>query len=308
MNRVAIIGATGVVGRGLLESCIVHQTECYVLVRKDSHRRSQIPENSLIHLVDCDLNEMQTLNVEGLPKMDAFFFLAWQGTFGADVRNDFPTQIKNIGYAIDAVHLAKRLGCETFVGVGSQAEYGRVEGIIHADTPCNPENGYGMAKLCAGQMTRIECQKNGLRYEWARIFSVYGPCDGENTMVSYAIQSCLNGEQPGFTKAEQKWDYLYSEDAGEALYQIAEHGVDGKVYPLGSGKSRPLREYIEILCKMTNPDIIPEFGRIPYANKQVMYLQADITELTRDTGFVPKYSFEEGIQKTIEWEKHNRHV
>ena len=47
-------------------------------------------------------------------------------------------------------------------------------------------------------------------------------------------------------------------------------------------------------------------GEIPYAPKQVMYLCADISELTVDTGFVPKYTFEEGIQETIEWYKRER--
>ena len=60
---------------------------------------------------------------------------------------------------MDAVNLAHRLGCEFFIGAGSQAEYGRVEGKLNAQVPTNPENGYGMAKLCAGQMSRVDSAK-----------------------------------------------------------------------------------------------------------------------------------------------------
>lgn len=84
---------------------------------------------------------------------DAFFHLAWAHTIGAG-RNDMPAQIENIRYTIDAVRTAAAMGCRVFVGTGSQAEYGRVDGVLRADTPTNPENGYGMAKLCAGQMSR----------------------------------------------------------------------------------------------------------------------------------------------------------
>ncbi len=59
-----------------------------------------------------------------------------------------------------------------FIGAGSQAEYGRVEGKLNSQVPAFPENGYGMAKLCAGQMTRIQCES----WEsdiWTRILSVY---------------------------------------------------------------------------------------------------------------------------------------
>ena len=42
-------------------------------------------------------------------------------------------------------------------------------------------------------------------------------------------------------------------------------------------------------------------GEVPYMPKQVMYLCADINKLTKDTGFVPEWSFEEGIKETVEW-------
>ena len=58
-----------------------------------------------------------------------------------------------------------KLGCYKFIGAGSQAEYGRVEGKLTALTLTFPENGYGIAKLCAGQMSRILCeQKNMNQY------------------------------------------------------------------------------------------------------------------------------------------------
>lgn len=83
----------------------------------------------------------------------------------------------NVIYALDAVELAHCCGCRTFVGAGSQAEYGRFEGKLRPDTPAFPENGYGMAKLCAGEMTRIQAHKYGIKHIWARILSVYGPYD-----------------------------------------------------------------------------------------------------------------------------------
>lgn len=301
MNRIAIIGATGAIGRGLIEAAVQHHTEIHVLCRADSNRLTNIPRHPLIHQWQCSLEEMSRFDASSLPQMDCFFFLAWDGTYGAVARDDMTLQTKNIQYALDAVHLAKRLGCHTFVGAGSQAEYGRVEGILRADTPCNPENGYGMAKLCAGQMTRVLCKSLGIRHEWARFLSVYGPCDNPRSVVSYAIKTCLEGKRPSFTKGEQLWDYLYSKDAGEALYQIGESGIDGEIYPVGSGRVYPLRTFLESVCKTVNADITPLFGEISYMKGQVMHLQADISKLQADTGFTPQTSFEDGIKETIDW-------
>ena len=75
------------------------------------------------------------------------------------------------------------------------------------------------------------------------------------------------------------------------------------MYCLGSGQAKPLREYIEIMRDEINPEISIKIGAKPYADKQVMYLCADITDLHSDTWFVPQFEFREGIRKTIEWAK-----
>jgi nucleoside-diphosphate-sugar epimerase len=229
------------------------------------------------------------------------------GTTG-EARNDTGLQTENIQCTLDAVQLAQRLGCNTFIGAGSQAEYGRVEGRLDATTPTFPENGYGVAKLCAGQLSRIECEKRGMRHIWTRILSVYGPWDGESSMVTSTINKLLRGESPSLTPGEQQWDYLYSGDAARALLAAGERGVSGKVYCIGSGQARPLKEYIDIMRNQIDPTLPLGFGEVPYGEKQVMYLCGDISDLTRDTGFVPETDFETGISKTIDWlQKENSH-
>ena len=153
-------------------------------------------------------------------------------------------------------------------------------------------------------MTRIECQKLKIKHIWMRILSIYGPYDGEKTMITSTIRKLLAGEVPEFTKGEQLWDYLYSKDAGRAMLLLGQKGVDGRIYPIGSGKTKPLHEYIELMRDAIDPELLLAIGAIPYAPKQVMHLCADISQLTEDTGFVPEISFEEGIKETIEWAKY----
>ena len=124
-------------------------------------------------------------------------------------------------------------------------------------------------------------------------------------MISSCLQKMLHGEAADFTAGEQLWDYLYSEDAAEALWLLGQKGINGKVYCIGSGKAVPLKEYIQKMHALTGEQSKLRLGAIPYAKGQVMELCADISALAEDTGFVPKTSFEEGIQKTIEWIKEN---
>lgn len=302
MDRVVISGATGAVGMALIHEMISDEIEVLVLTHKNSKRNEWIPKHPLVSTMDCSLDDMKNVFLTGCDmEYDAFYHLAWAGTTGND-RNNMYLQNKNVKYALDAVELANRMHCKVFIGAGSQAEYGRFLGKINENTSTFPENGYGIAKLCAGQMTRERAHQLGMRQIWARIFSVYGSYDGKQSMIMSAIDKMLKGEKTSFTKGEQIWDYLYSKDAARALYLLGEKELDG-VYCLGSGNARPLKEYIIEMRNQINPALEIGIGEMPYAERQVMYLCADISKLRRDTGFEAKYDFKKGITEIIRRDK-----
>ena len=295
-------GPTGTIGAALIRHCIQESVEVYALIRRHSRKRDRIPEHEAVHVIEWDLEELDGLDVAAFPPCDVFYHLGWTGTTG-DARNDMRLQLDNVRYTLDAVAAASRLGCGAFIGAGSQAEYGRVEGCLRASTPVFPENGYGMAKLCAGQMSRRECGRLGIRHIWTRILSVYGPYDSECSMVMSSIRKILAGETPLFTKGEQMWDYLYCADAARALFLLGESGKDKKIYCIGSGAADRLANYIRIIGEQADPQVPLGIGRVPYGENQIMYLCADIRQLQEDTGFQPRVGFEEGIRNTVEWVK-----
>lgn len=299
LHTAVVTGPTGAVGVALCEALLAQGCTVYAVCRPGSPRAAALPAG--VKTVFCALEAL-----EGLParlpgvRADAFFHLAWAGTAGP-ARNELPAQIANVRCTVAAVRAAAALGCGVFVGAGSQAEYGRCSAPLRPDTPPFPENGYGMAKLCAGQMSRLEAQRLGLAHVWPRILSVYGPHDGEQAMIPTVIRALLAGRRPPLTNGEQMWDYLYAADAGEALCLLARRGRDGAVYPLGSGRARPLREYILALRDAIDPALPLGFGEVPYGEKQVLFLQADITALQADTGFAPRTPFAAGIRRTVDW-------
>lgn len=303
IQTAVVTGPTGAIGIALCEKLLRENVTVYAVCRPGSSRIKDLPKAAAIHVVECDAKELATLpqKMEGV-SVDAFFHFAWAHTIGQG-RNDMPAQIENIQSTIDAVRAAKALGCQVFLGAGSQAEYGRVEGLLKSDTPAFPENGYGMAKLCAGQMSRVEAKALDIDHVWVRILSVYGPHDGPMTMISGTIRKLLAGERPALTAGIQRWDYLYAGDAADAFYLAACHGRNGAVYPLGSGQAMPLKDYIIQMRDAIDPALPLGLGEVPYGPLQVMHLQADISALQADTGFVPKTPFAEGIRKTMDWVK-----
>lgn len=296
VKRAIVTGATGVVGTALVKELIDKSIEVLVFCRKGSEKSKRIPAHPLVTIKYVSLEQLAEIENDTGKYYDVFYHFAWDGTIGLS-RNDMVLQAQNVKYAIEAVDCANRFGCKKFIGAGSQAEYGRFEGELKPDTPAFPETGYGMAKLCAGQMTRERAHQLGMEHNWVRILSVYGPNDGEQSMVMSMISKLKNGEIPRVTKGEQLWDYLYSSDAAKAFRLVGEKGIDGKIYILGSGKVKRLAEYIESIRKVVNSKGKVSIGAVPYSEKQVMYLCADISELEHDTGWKPEVIFEEGIAK-----------
>lgn len=310
-------------GLATINEALKNNIEVLAIVRDCSKKIDRLPKSNLIKVLECDIDKLNGLDVSNLSlkqlnednrrivtvssklrneglDYEVFYHFAW-GYTDKTTRNDPVLHEKNIKYALDAVELAKKLGCKKFIGAGSQAEYGRFEGKLTALTPINPDIAYGMAKYAAGRLTNLRCKELSIEHIWVRILSVYGICDNPFTMISYAINEILAGREPEFTKCEQKWDYLFSEDAGRAFYLIGEKGKSNKTYCLGSGIARPLADYVKTINKLLDKPENTGIGKRGYAPNQVMHLEADISELTADTGFIPSISFEEGLKKTIAW-------
>ncbi len=297
MKRAVVTGATGVVGKALVEALAEKGLDVLVLCRPES--REKIMDHKRVKVLPVGLEDLCQLAGHQDGPWDVFYHLAWQGTTG-EGREDLYLQTQNIHYALRAVEAAARLGCKRFVSAGSQAEYGRTWTPLAPETPTFPQTGYGIAKLCAGQMTRRRAQQLGLEHIWVRILSVYGPGESENGLIPSLIRGLRQDQPPALTAGEQIWDYLYSGDCAQAFYLLGERGVSGSTYVLGSGQGRPLKEYLQILAKQVAPGRELTFGTLAYGPEQVMHLQGDISRLTRDTHWQPTTDFAQGIGRIVE--------
>lgn len=141
---------------------------------------------------------------------------------------------------------------------------------------------------------------NGVDFVYAVITGIYAEDRIDNNVISYVIRKLLKKEKPSLTRLEQLWDYIYIDDAVEALYLVAQKGKDGKTYAIGCGDNWPLKKYIEIIHKLIDSSLPLGIGEVPYVDGKLPSSCIDLSELQKDTGFIPRVKFEEGIVKIIE--------
>ncbi len=298
MMKIIITGSTGMIGLALIE--LLHEKhEVIAIVRPDSPNNDKLYKYSDITIIPCDISNLKSLKNK-ISHGDLFFHLAWSKTYGTINRNDIHSQLKNIEYTLDATQLAYDIGCHSFVGAGSQAEFGIHDKLLTENTNIKPITGYGIAKYAAGNLSRIFSNQLGIKHCWTRILSVYGPGDN-NSLIGSLIKSILKNEKFDTTPGEQIWNYIYSIDCARALYKIAIYGKNNKTYIISGEEEKQLKEYILKIRDLINPEYEIGFGKRKYNKNQVKYMSGDISQLKKDTGFKIKYSFEEGILETINY-------
>ena len=299
IKNALLTGGTGLTGNALLRYLLDKDVNVTVLVRNNSTRLANLPDDPRMRIVFCDINEYPLIDKKiNDVDYDVFFHLAWDGSLGTQkVNNRFnvPLQLGNLNCFIEAIELCNRIGCKKFIATGSQAEYGTVKHIIDENTPLRPTTAYGAAKVCSSNMGRILCEQYGIKFIWARLFSVYGPFDGAMSLVDTSIRTLINNNKSiPYTSGEQQWNYIYSYDAAKALKLLADMDLDSDTFCIASASGRKLKEYIEIIHNVVCPAIKPAIGEKELTSN--VELDVDITKLVRATGFTEDYTFEEGIK------------
>lgn len=256
-SKVAVVsGSTSFVGSGLIEYLIGRNIKVYALCRLDSKNKERLPKHPLVIPVDYDFSRDNPKEFTLPEPCDVFYHFAWS----TGEKSDYYLQNQNVKYTLDGVHLAKRLGCKRFLFAGSQGEYGLANVPLEESTPCFPVTGYGMAKLCAGQMGRAESEKIGIDFLWTRILSVYGEKDNPNTLYSYLVGCFTEGVSPELTPCTQIWDYMPIEICSQVLFQVMEQGSPEKIYVIGSGEEVPLKDFVLALRDKMAPEVEVHFG------------------------------------------------
>ena len=299
--RVLLTGATGFVGAYTLRALARGGEEVTLLLREESDlwRIRELVKPEMV--VRGDLRNWEQVRAEiAARKPEVVIHSAWTGV-GNKLRNDAIQVDDNLMPTIRFFRACAEMRVKHFVGIGSQAEYGPLNRRISEREVTEPTTLYGATKLATCVLLRQLAEQTGVRFAWLRIFSTYGPMEDAGWLIPYLIQTLLKGERPALTACEQKWDYLYGADAGEAIYRMAlEAGAKG-VFNLGSGQVYTLRRIVETIRDMIDPKLPLGFGEAPYRPDQVMHLEADITRLEKATGWAPRTSIEEGLRECVRW-------
>lgn len=289
--KILITGGNSFIGNKLTEKFISKGHKVIQVLRRPS--RCPIGVQQIL----MPMEEYRHLG-EKVGPCDCLVTLAWNGTRGIERMNS-TLQQKNVEYSMDSVRSMLEVGCKRIVTAGSQAEYGAVTGTILETTSCHPSTEYGKAKLAFYEGVAELCTASGIPYKEPRFFSLYGPGDWEGSLVMSTLKKMLNNQVCLFTKCIQNWDYLYIDDAVQALSELCECDCSDGIYNFGSGEARSLKSYVLEMARITKTKSDMQFGAISYPTSGMVSLLPDVTKLKRELGWQPYTCFADGIRTII---------
>ena len=297
MRRVLLTGASGFLGRHCLSALLLRGYEVHA-VASPNHAPPAGPSEALWHRADLlDRVETSALLVEIRPTH--LLHCAWYAAPGK-----YWTATENFRWVGAGQHLLKAFagqGGQRVVGVGSCAEYDWSDGqCSELTTPLNPATTYGECKHAFQILLTAFSKQAKLSAAWGRLFLLYGPREPATRLVASVIQSVLQGQPALSTHGRQIRDFLYVQDAADALVALLDSNVEGAVN-IASGKPVSVAEVIrEIADQLERPNLV-QLGALPAAENEPPLVLADVARLRDEVGWSPRYDLASGLAETINW-------
>lgn len=290
MKSVIITGATGFIGRRLVQYFLDLQYIVYAVVRNDS--LDDISNQSL-YLVYCDL---KNINMDVFPEnCDYIFHLAWEGV-EIGQHNSF-SQKANIIYMINLLELSILKKYKKFIFLGSNAQYKYDLSKNNKYTPQTSVYG-GCKKICIELVQLLA--ENHFEFVIASTSCVFGEGDFSNRIPPVFIDKLLKNVDLDLIAGSTLYDLVYIDDIIQGLYFVAEKGISGKEYYIGS-RQIPTFEYVITEMKTAlNSSSKLCFGKFS-ENSVRDYSRFDLESLYIDTGFECQSNFRKSILKTANW-------
>lgn len=205
------------------------------------------------------------------------------------------------------INLAVQYQVPQFVFGSSSSVYGNSTTIPYTETDTSGAtiSPYAATKLAGEQLLYTAAQQHKLQITCLRFFTVYGE-RGRPDMAPYLFTEAILKHKPikKFGNGTTSRDYTYIADIVQGILAAVQNPLDYEIINLGNHHTVTLNEFIATVEQLTSEQAIIE--ALPPQTGDMPHTWADITKAQHLLNYQPTTSFQQGIEKFINWYKHNR--
>ncbi len=216
----------------------------------------------------------------------------------------------NVMGTLNMLKASLKSGVKRFVQTSTSEVYGTAQYVpIDEKHPLNPQSPYAATKLAGDKLALSFYLSFGLEVVVVRPFNTYGPRQSARAVIPTIILQALEGDQIKLGNVDTARDFNYVSDTVEGILRAGlEDAFVGEEVNIGSGRSCRIRELVDLVGKVLHKNfkIYTDPERIRPERSEVKLLLCSSEKLRNKTGWAPRVSLEEGIERTIEWFKEHR--
>ena len=294
--RILILGGQGFIGQNLCKKLLSEGHEVTVLEKQVNFSRI-IPN---VKYVEGDFLDKSTYE-EYLKDKDVVYHMI-STTNANNSNNDMKKDVKeNVIGTLDLLDGCVENGVKKVIFISSGGTvYGVPEETPIKEThPTNPICSYGITKLTIEKYLSLYHHLHGLDYSVIRLANPYGPYH-QNLMqglINVILNKAINDDTlEVWGDGQVRRDYIYIDDAVEAISRAKDVDTTEKVLNVGSGQSHSICDIISEVEKIVGKSINTEFK--PSRNQDVPVNVLDINKTKEVLGWEPKVGLSEGIANT----------
>jgi GDP-L-fucose synthase len=243
------------------------------------------------------------------------------GGIGANRQHPGKFFYDNAIMGLQLMEQARRFGVEKFVAIGTVCAYPKLTSVPFQEAelwngyPEETNAPYGLAKKMLLVQSQAYRQEYGFNAIYLLPVNLYGPGDNFDPETSHVIPAlihkCLEAVEAG-QEAVSVWgtgtasrEFLYVEDAAEAIVLAAEHYNDPEPVNVGSGVEIRIKELAELIAELTGFQ-----GRLSWDSTKPDGQPRRCLDTSRAAhafGFRARTDFRQGLMRTIDWYRQHRH-
>jgi len=310
--KLIITGGLGFIGSNFIRYMLKKYSD-YQIVNLDIQNYCGNPENlkdiekdERYKFIKGDICDIQL--VDNLTKnCDAIVHFAAESHVDRSILDSAPFIKTNIFGTVNLLNAARKYS-KRFHYISTDEVFGSLGpiGYFHEKSLYDPHSPYSASKASADHLVRAYFHTHGVPITITNCSNNYGPYQFPEKLIPLFVTNLLEGKKvPVYGDGLNVRDWLYVEDHCEAVDLVLHKGKIGETYCVGGNEERTNLEITHKILELLG------FGeeKIEYVADRKAHdkrYAIDASKIKKDLGWQPQHTFEEAMQKTVEWYRENQ--